>query len=366
MPRALSPSTRRDPPVVPRATPGPPRQLHALSGVFPNAVNELLPAPADDDRREQTTCAHEHLGPVCGGLHLGPQVARGGMARVFAATSRDGADAVVKVLERDAVNTARVHALFQRSARVMAELAHPGIARVLGFERRGARSYLAMERLAGGTLFERVKRDGPMRGAALEALLRGLLEVVAHVHDRGYLHGDVTPGNVMFRAPGDARPVLVDFDGVCAEGEGALESLVMTPGYSAPEQRIGEIGATSDLYGVGATVVFAATGLAPDRLSRVGRAMQLDLGEARVPPRVAALLQRLVALAPERRPRRAREAVEALEAPAIKGERTMSRLLVAAVVVVIASTIVAAATGALGDRGAAPQGEEARRASPRG
>jgi serine/threonine protein kinase len=321
------------------------------------AETNLHEPAARDERADAPTSAHEYIGPVCDGLHLGPELARGGMARVHAADSsdrHDGRDAVVKVLERSAVNTRRVHALFERSARIMAELAHPGVARVIGFERRGPRSFLAMERLRGGTLFERVKRGEPLQGPALDALLRALLEVVAHVHDRGYLHGDVTPGNVMFRRDDDTRPVLVDFDGVCAEGEGALESLVMTPGYSAPEQRVGEVGVATDLFGVGATVAFAATGKAPDRLARVGRAMELDLGDARVSPRTRAVLQRLVALDPSQRPRRAREALEALEAPAAARVRTGSRLLLAAVVVLIASTIVAAATSAMAHRAPSP------------
>lgn len=359
MPRALSHRTTRDPSVAVRGERFLPLQSFAPPGVFPKTVAETnLYEPAErDERADAPTCPHEYIGPVCDGLHLGPELARGGMARVHAADSadrRDGRDAVVKVLERSAVNTRRVHALFERSAQIMADLAHPGVARVLGFERRGPRSFLAMERLRGGTLFERVKRGEPLQGAALDALLRALLEVVAHVHDRGYLHGDVTPGNVMFRKVDDARPVLVDFDGVCAEGEGALESLVMTPGYSAPEQRVGEVAVATDLFGVGATVVFAATGKAPDRLARVGRAMELDLGDARVSPRARAVLQRLVALDPAHRPRRAREALEALEAPAVTRVRTGSRLLLAAVVVLIASTIVAAATSAMAHRAPSP------------
>lgn len=325
---------------------------------------------AAKDGRASGVCAYEmEPSSVCGRWHLGSELARGGMARVYRAVvdpreapANDGGaplEAVVKVLDRDALHTERVHDLFARSAAIMGAFDHPGVARVLGFERRASRSLLVMERLRGGTLHERVKLYGKLEGSALDALLRALLEAVAHVHDRGYLHGDLTPGNVMFRAASDARPVLVDFDGVCEEGEGALESLVMTPGYSAPEQRAGEVSLATDLYGVGATVVFAATGKAPDRLGRVGRAMELDLGDARVSSRTRAVLQRLVALDPRARPRRARAAIEALEEPAVRSTRGAGRLLVAAVVVAVASTLVAAAASAMARRAPEPPTERA-------
>ena len=171
---ALSHRTTRDPSVAVRGERFLPLQSFAPTGVFPKPVAETnLPEPdratfvagrarieraapdareADDARPERhehheradaRTWAHEHLGPVCDGLHLGPELARGGMARVHEAYARDGRDAVVKVLERSAINTRRVHALFERSAQIMAQLAHPGVARVLGFERDGSARFVA-------------------------------------------------------------------------------------------------------------------------------------------------------------------------------------------------------------------------------
>jgi serine/threonine protein kinase len=190
---------------------------------------------------------------------------------------------------------------------------------VIGFETNRRRSFFAMERLRGGTLWSRV---APTHGgrkldaAQVDRLLRRLLETAAHLHAHDLVHGDVTPRNVMFRAPDDEQPVLVDFDGLCTPKEKDVASLVMTPGYTAPEQRVGELSFGSDLYGIGATVIFAATCKAPDRLEREGTHLDVDLSSADVSPSTRRILRALVALDPLRRPSSARVALATLDAEA--------------------------------------------------
>jgi serine/threonine protein kinase len=292
-----------------------------------------------ESARAGTTCPHCDTSLVCesarhrsicprcarlltisGKFCLGEEIDRGGVARIHAAHAEGEMQAVVKVMDQTPLNSWQVHELFARSARLLTGLSHPGLPRVLGFDRSARRSFLVMERFAGGTLYERLKRSGPMRGVELDRLLRGLLEAIGYLHGHGLIHGDVTPRNIMFRAQNperalDDRPVLVDFDGLCHFDERMLASLVMTPGYSAPEQRAGEMTTAADLYGIGATLVFAATGQSPERLERTGRAMEIDLGRADLSESTSALVQRLVALDPERRPKTAVEALAAMNAP---------------------------------------------------
>ena len=305
-----------------------------------------------------STCAR--LLTVCGGVRLGVEIDRGGVARIHAATAPDGAEAAVKVLDRTPIHGSAVHRLFARSARLLAGFSHPGLPRVLGFETNRRRSFFAMERLHGGTLWSRAAQGERLRGAQIDLLLRRLLETAAYLHARELVHGDVTPRNVMFRSAHDTQPVLVDFNGLCTTDERDVASLVMTPGYTAPEQRVGELSFGSDLFGIGATVIFAATGKAPDRLERLGAHLDVDLSAADVSPTTRTLLQRLVALDPLRRPASAAAALQSLGA-VVERVRTVrgglearwlgSKLLVAAL---LALLVVGVALGLLAMAGVAP------------
>lgn len=269
-----------------------------------------------------TTCGRPVS--VCGGFEVGDEVGRGGFATVREARHADGRDAVVKVLEKTAFNPWQVHQLFARSARLAAGFEHEGFPRVLGFERKDDRSFLAMERLRGGTLGERIVNGTRVHGPAFEELLRRLLEAVAYLHERSFLHGDVTPRNVMFRTERDSKPVLIDLDGLCSPHERGLPSLVMTPGYTAPEQQAGAVSAHSDLYGVGATMIYAATGRSPDQFLRHEESGDLDVELPGVSPEAHALVQRLVDLDPRRRPKNARVALRMLNRTG-RGSRRLRR-----------------------------------------
>ncbi len=278
---------------------------------------------------------------VCGGFQLGAEVGRGGVAIVREAKHADGRDAVIKVLERTAFNPWQVHQLFARSARLAQGFTHEGLPRILGFERRGDRSFLAMERLRGGTLSDRVVAGTRVQGAAFEELLRQLLDAAAYLHERAIVHGDLTPRNVMFRTSRDSSPVLIDLDGLCSPYEHGLPSLVMTPGYTAPEQKIGQVSVQSDLYAIGATMIYAATGRSPDSFLRGGN-MDLELELPGVSRRARSLVQRLVDLDPKRRPRSARAALRTLRGSDPRVRRLATTLLAAAVILAVFVTLAMA------------------------
>lgn len=279
---------------------------------------------------------------VCGGFGVGHEVGRGGVAKVREAVHVDGRAGVVKVLERTAFNPWQVHQLFARSARLAASFDHVGLPKVLGFERTSDRSFLAMERLRGGTLSERVVQRRFVTGAAFEELLRSLLEVVGYLHGRSFVHGDVTPRNVMFRTERDSQPVLIDLDGLCSPDERGLPSLVMTPGYTAPEQKAGQVTEVSDLYGVGATMIYAATGHSPDQLDRSGANKELEVSLPGVSREARALVQRLVDLDPRRRPKSARAALRMLDKHT-RARPITTMLFAAAVMLVLVLSIAIAA-----------------------
>lgn len=310
-----------------------------------------------------------HGTAVCGGYHLAEEIGHGGLGTVYAAESATGQRAAVKVLPLSPLNPAEVHAVFCDSARLLATLAHPSLPRVLGVEstlvgqdarpetggpegRRG-RSFLALERLDGGTLAQRVMAGERFVASALRDLLHALLSVVQHLHDHDVLHGDVTPRNVMFRL-GEQRPVLIDFDGIAAEGDARFPTLVVTPGYTAPEQRAGEVSIEADLYGVGATAYYAATGRSPNSLDRHGG--RPDLAHVRGDAVTKAVLAALLHLDPSRRPRSAELALRLLDeaappaelaphTPSVKSVREAPRTSRRPLVVTLVAAALAAVVG---------------------
>ncbi|MER7112871.1 serine/threonine-protein kinase [Saccharomonospora azurea] len=175
-------------------------------------------------------------------------------------------------------------------------------------ERRpGGTTALRME-LCAQSLSELVEEAGRRPGDEAVALGEAPAETLAAAHDRGIVHGGVSPGNVLFEGSGDA--LLSDF-GTTLRRHFSAES---TPhGAVAPETlRDGVLDRRSDLYGLGATLYFALTGHAPhprvpgepdDRsVLRVLKDPAAPLDRPGVPPALADLVAQLLAKDPADRP----------------------------------------------------------------
>jgi eukaryotic-like serine/threonine-protein kinase len=205
-----------------------------------------------------------------------------------------------------------------------ADLAHPGIQRLLDSSLEGPLPYLEFEYVEGPTLDAAVEDDGPFH--PIDVVLTGmqLTAALGYLHRRGLVHLDVKPGNVVLR---DQRPVLIDFGFASRAGDPPRPGRVRgTPAWMAPEQIAREPAAPSmDLFALGATLFELATGesafepadegaelerwpqLSPDR-----GAQRRALGRT-VGPRLAALIGGLLALDPADRPATAGEVLLALD-----------------------------------------------------
>lgn len=117
-------------------------------------------------------------------------------------------------------------AAFFEGARTLAELRHPGVVRVLDVY--PVDHVIVLEFCAEGALADRLAVAGALPDAL--PLLAGPARTLADIHARGVVHGDIKPGNLLFRAPGEL--VIADF------GVGA--AVAGTEGYRAPEQQLGE------------------------------------------------------------------------------------------------------------------------------
>ena len=236
---------------------------------------------------------------------------RGGMSVVELAEDAEGGPVARKriFLRGSAAQLEQARRRLHREAELVSRLDHPGIVRLLDVEDDGTDLVLVMPFLPGGTLADRVAATGPLPAAQVEYLPDALLDALAAAHRHGVIHRDIKPDNILFDASG--RPALADFGVATARdltaGLTVAGMIVGTPTFMAPEQARGEPATTaSDVFALGATMLFALTGAGPygdgDPHAVLWRA-----GQARVAPLPASaplpLRRRLRAML-DRRPAR--------------------------------------------------------------
>jgi formylglycine-generating enzyme required for sulfatase activity len=173
----------------------------------------------------------------------------------------------------DADTLGQLRRQFQQEAEVLARLSHPNLVSVLDFFDEGGNAYLVMGLVEGEHLADCIEREGALpEGQALEWADQ-LLSALEHCHDRGVLHRDVKPQNIIVRP--DGQVVLVDFGLVKLwDPDDPHTRTVMrgagTPAYAPPEQYDAFGGHTdfrSDIYSVGATLYHALAGRMPPTAS---------------------------------------------------------------------------------------------------
>ncbi len=189
--------------------------------------------------------------PDIPGFRLKKILGRGGMGTVFLGEPMKGGSKVaIKVQEpqQDPGWAER----FLREAATLEKFDHPNIIKVIASGESKGHYYLVMEHLDHGDLTT-WSREGLQPAEALR-VLRPIALALEYAHERGYVHRDVKPDNILFRA--DGTPVLIDF-GVARQKrtDNRLTQMGMTvgtPRYMSPEQHRGEdVDGRSDLYALG-------------------------------------------------------------------------------------------------------------------
>ncbi|MBX3692032.1 bifunctional serine/threonine-protein kinase/formylglycine-generating enzyme family protein [Dokdonella sp.] len=194
------------------------------------------------------------------------EIGSGGMASVYLAlqTSLER-DVALKVMAPALAADPAFSKRFLQEARMLASLAHPNIVQVYDVGvTQNQLNYFSMQHLPGGDFALRVR--GGISEKELVRILEGVANALGYAHQRGYVHRDVAPGNILFDL--NDTPVLTDFGIARAVSQAARITSagisVGTSHYMSPEQaRGGDVDARSDLYGLGVLTWFGLTGRPP-------------------------------------------------------------------------------------------------------
>jgi serine/threonine-protein kinase len=199
---------------------------------------------------------------LAGRYELRSLLGRGGMAEVFRALDRRlGREVAVKVLSGHLLSDPRSVDRFQREGRTAAALNHPNVVDVYDAASEGDIHYMVMELVEGPTLAEIIEQEGQLpvpRALDIAGRIAAALQVA---HDRGLVHHDVKPSNVLFDSDGEVK--VADF-GIARAASSDITTIQGTPPYVAPEQaRGGRADPRSDVYSLGCVLFEMLAGRPP-------------------------------------------------------------------------------------------------------
>ena len=213
--------------------------------------------------------------PRIGAYRVLESVGEGAMGEVFRAVNvHDGSQAALKLVHRDASANPDTRRRLEREGELVSRLAHPNIVRLLERGEHDGRLYLAMEYLAGKTLQNRLAEPPALTTAEAVDILRDIAAALAALHERGVIHRDLHPGNVMLVTGEPTR--LLDFGlarGATTHTVTRANTLMGSLPYLAPEVVAGHpASAASDLFALG---VIACECLSGQRVWRATQTLEL-------------------------------------------------------------------------------------------
>ncbi|HJU75299.1 MAG TPA: serine/threonine-protein kinase [Gemmatimonadaceae bacterium] len=190
---------------------------------------------------------------------LDREIGRGGMGIVYLARDRRlKRHVAIKLLPPELAFRSEIRTRFLREAETAAQLSHPNIVPIYSVDERDGLVYFVMAYVDGDTVASRLHARGPMAPDEVRHILIQTAEALAYAHERGVVHRDIKPDNILIDREDD-RVMVTDFGIARAVTEGGDSRLtatgmaIGTPAYMSPEQSMGEreIDGRSDLYSLG-------------------------------------------------------------------------------------------------------------------
>jgi len=223
---------------------------------------------------------------------------------------------VLKEMNADMAQIAKAQELFEREAKTLKALNHPGIPQFFDFFVEGGKKYLVMEMLHGEDLEKRIYNRGPVPPQqAIEWMIQ-TCEVLGYIHSQKppLVHRDIKPANLLVRHRDNGISVI-DFGAVKEIGT-PPGTRIGVEGYTAPEQDRGQPIPQSDLYAIGPTLIFLLTGEGPQKFyGKLARGYGFKLDNIpTIAPKLRETILRTTAANPGERFQTAQQLAQALAA----------------------------------------------------
>ncbi|MFC7217804.1 serine/threonine-protein kinase [Streptomyces polyrhachis] len=201
---------------------------------------------------------------VVGSFRIHRRLGAGGMGVVYLGSDRRGQRVALKVIRPDLAEDQEFRSRFAREVSAARRIRGGCTARLVAADLDADRPWFATQYVPGPSLHDKVGEEGPLAASRVAAVGAALAEGLVAVHEAGVVHRDLKPSNILLSPKG---PRIIDFGIAWSTGASTLTHVgtaVGSPGFLAPEQVRGiAVTPASDVFSLGATLAYAATGDSP-------------------------------------------------------------------------------------------------------